>query len=394
MRVVFIPHDGEYKYGANMSLVNLLEGLKTYGVDVMVISPEKGSLLSTLDRISVPYVVHPFAFWMHQLPYRGWGRAAPGVRRIIKRAWINLRAVPSIARIMSDWQADIVYTNTSVIPIGRDVADRLKIPHVWHLREFGDLDQNIHPDWGKHLFIRKIRSSAATISVSRALQQHILGSVSDSRSHVIYNGVASQEYFDSLRQRMTYHYQTSHNAHFLMVGAISPSKGQYEAIQALGQISSVIPEGRLSIAGTGEEDYVTACKKAADALGIMDRVNFLGYVKNPLDLYMEASAVLMCSRSEAMGRVTAEAMAAGRPVIGFDNAGTSELIEHECNGLLYKDVPDELAANMLRIAMNPAWGRTLGENGWQIARSKFTIEAYSSQVYSVLTDILKSTHQA
>jgi len=40
----------------------------------------------------------------------------------------------------------------------------------------------------------------------------------------------------------------------------------------------------------------------------------------------------MCSRHEAMGRVTVEAMSACLPVIGFDNGGTAELIEHERSG--------------------------------------------------------------
>ena len=37
---------------------------------------------------------------------------------------------------------DIIHTNTGVIHEGLKVAKRLKIPHVWHLREYQDKDFN------------------------------------------------------------------------------------------------------------------------------------------------------------------------------------------------------------------------------------------------------------
>jgi glycosyltransferase involved in cell wall biosynthesis len=53
----------------------------------------------------------------------------------------------------------------------------------------------------------------------------------------------------------------------------------------------------------------------------------------------------MCSKNEALGRVTIEAMSRGTPVIGFDNAGTSEIIKHAYNGFLYKEGASELSEN-------------------------------------------------
>ena len=45
----------------------------------------------------------------------------------------------------------------------------------------------------------------------------------------------------------------------------------------------------------------------------------------------------MFSKSEGFGRVTIESAFHGVPVIGFDNAGTSELIIHEKTGCLFQD---------------------------------------------------------
>jgi len=73
----------------------------------------------------------------------------------------------------------------------------------------------------------------------------------------------------------------------------------------------------------------------------------------------------------------------------FDNGGTAELIEHERSGLLYSGGVEELAACMARFMEDPAWARGLGQQGWQVARSKFTTELYARQVYDVLQGVLK-----
>ena len=64
-----------------------------------------------------------------------------------------------------------------------------------------------------------------------------------------------------------------------------------------------------------------------------------------------------------MGRVTAEAMASARPVIGYDSDGTTELIDDGHNGLLYDGSTKDLAASMNRFVNNPNLARSFGQNG-------------------------------
>src|SRR5437660_388252 len=59
LRVLFITHYAEI-YGANLSLLNLIEGLGRYGVRAHVISPEQGDLLPELARRGIPAAVLPF----------------------------------------------------------------------------------------------------------------------------------------------------------------------------------------------------------------------------------------------------------------------------------------------------------------------------------------------
>ena len=66
---------------------------------------------------------------------------------------------------------------------------------------------------------------------------------------------------------------------------------------------------------------------------------FKGIVPFQSDLYelrKHADIALMCSRGEALGRVTVEAMLSENLVIGADSAGTKEIIQNKVTGYLYK----------------------------------------------------------
>jgi glycosyltransferase involved in cell wall biosynthesis len=133
---------------------------------------------------------------------------------------------------------------------------------------------------------------------------------------------------------------------------------------------------------------VERCRALVEKLALRERVTFRGHVADPWPYFVRADAVLMCSVSEAMGRVTAEAMATGRPVIGHATGGTSELIRDGQTGLLYSGDDEALAASMRRVLERPEWRRQLGEQAWRDARERFTIERYAGSVAHSLRQAL------
>jgi len=69
-------------------------------------------------------------------------------------------------------EIDIIYTNSSVTPVGKLVAIQEHIPHIWHIRELAEL----HFSWKFILprFISTflIRNSDAVICVSNAVYNY------------------------------------------------------------------------------------------------------------------------------------------------------------------------------------------------------------------------------
>lgn len=383
LRVAFITHYTEL-YGANLSLLNLLEGLAGYGVRAHVICPDEGDLLPALARRGVPAAVLPFEWWVSP------GRSVVGAATRLLR---NIRRIRPLTAQITRWGCDLVYSNSSVFSIGALAAVELDLPHIWHLREFGRRDYALKPDFGTRLSRLGFRTADATVFVSHALRRAFLGRTTPANSHVIYNGVAREVAFDDRRRAAEALRGRQQPFTFVLVGRFRESKGQAVAIRAFAHLSARFPETRLLLVGgsgqTGDQDYYDQCRTLATELGVADRVEFWGYIPDPERAFLAADVALMCSQNEAMGRVTAEAMSACRPVIGFDGGGTSELIDPDRTGLLYRGGADALAACMARYAAEPELARQHGEAGWQVARRRHSVESYVAQVHKVIDGVLQ-----
>lgn len=395
MRIAFITHYTSL-YGANRSLLNLMDGLQKFGVTPYVIVPEVGEITQVLSDRKIPFAIIPLQFWISIdkeqcfLP-KPLDRFLRSKYNAVKHLWRNLRLLPNLIECLKEWEIDLIYTNSGVTPIGALAANKLKIPHIWHLREFIDLDYNFRHDWGKSIFCYFFRQASAQIVVSKALGSHFFADSLPKTLHTIYNGVASTSYFDQLYQQVQTEVQLEPQLDkvytFAIVGRVHPNKGQDTAIKALAQLVSQYPEVRLLIAGNGN---LKPLESLVQELDIENKVEFLGYIDDPYQVYTAADAVLMCSPNEAMGRVTVEAMAACCPVIGYDNGGTSELIDHRETGLLYQGDEAELAKYMLQLVENQKWSQKLGQNAFFNARERFSIESYAQSVYDVIQDVSMS----
>jgi glycosyltransferase involved in cell wall biosynthesis len=379
-RVTFFTHYAEL-YGANLSLLALLDGLTAHGIHARVVACDPGDLIDALTARGVPAAVLPFEWWVST---KRSPEAAAG------RAYRNLRHLRAITLQLREWGTDLVYSNASVFNTGALAAADLGLPHVWHLREFGRQDYDLLPDLGRRMHRLGFLSADATVCVSHAIRRALLAGTERPSVHVIYNGVGSEAVFEERKRAADALRTRTQPFTFVLVGRFRESKGQHVAIRAFATVAKRFPDCRLLMVGgaggTGDQSYFDMCRALPGELGVADRVDFWGYIPDPERAFLAADCALMCSRSEAMGRVTAEAMSCGRPVIGFDAAGTSELISHGQTGLLYS--ADGLAEAMAHYLTHPADAISHGDAGWTAARRRHTTEGYAAQIHAVIRGVM------
>jgi glycosyltransferase involved in cell wall biosynthesis len=103
----------------------------------------------------------------------------------------------------------------------------------------------------------------------------------------------------------------------------------------LSMLASVVlrsPLVRLLVIGDGPERV--ACEALARELGLEGHVRFLGQRSDVACLLAALDIVVMPSRSEGLSLAAIEALAAGKPIVGYAVGGLTELIRDGVNGRL------------------------------------------------------------
>ena len=118
---------------------------------------------------------------------------------------------------------------------------------------------------------------------------------------------------------------------FLYVGRVSAEK----QIDEIKPVLEAIPEARLAIVGDGPY------REALEEHFAGTNTHFVGYLQG-LELasaYASADAFIFPSRTETLGLVLLEAMAAGCPVVAARSGGIPDIVTDGVNGYLFE--PDD-----------------------------------------------------
>jgi glycosyltransferase involved in cell wall biosynthesis len=154
---------------------------------------------------------------------------------------------------------------------------------------------------------RAARLAARVIAVSELTKRDLveLYGIPDEKIVVVPNGVDPRFRADGPRPAGDY---------ALVVGALQKRKDPQAAIEAL----ALLGNGKLRLVFAGPDRGGRAeAERAAERVGLRDRVDFRGYVSQDelAELYRGAACLVFPSRYEGFGLPALEAMASGTPVV-------------------------------------------------------------------------------
>jgi glycosyltransferase involved in cell wall biosynthesis len=133
-------------------------------------------------------------------------------------------------------------------------------------------------------------------------------------------------------------------------GRIERLKGVFLLIQAFAIVIKKVPEAKLNLAGSGEDEKQVAAE--AELLGICDRCEFLGPYEGQgaMSEFMSRLDVLVHpSLTEGTPHTIGEAMAHGLPIIASDVGGIPDMLTEESGILIPVGEVQALAEAMLRV---------------------------------------------
>ncbi|CAB4558523.1 unannotated protein [freshwater metagenome] len=368
MTVAAVMHSAGLS-GSERSHVEAVADLVTLGCMVATIMPKPDSgLVAELKKSgSGIMLVEKYEWWVDSSNLE------------LKERHIAFSQIyDSIAHI----NPDVVMTQTMTVPQGALAARALGKPHVWWVREFGDLDYDFALPESPSEFGQVIRSlSDVVLTNSNAVKQHLFPH-SDDAVHVLWPSPLMQPSDVARRARQG-------ELTLGIVASLQVGKGHADLIQAIARSRLRETTIRLKFFGAGSVADRKRLRSLAKELDVSDRIEFVPHMANRAEMYGALDIVVVTSRAEAFGRIPFEATAAGRPVIYAASGGIVEYMVPGETGLSYEpgDI-DELARNITTLHQDASLPERLVAQADTHFRQLFSQPARGTALRGYLTEAI------
>lgn len=176
----------------------------------------------------------------------------------------------------------------------------------------------------------------------------------------------------------------------LSVGELNKNKNQAVIIEAIARLDN--PNIHYVLCGKG--DQREALEQLAAERGLMDKVHFLGYRKDVVDICAQVDLFAMPSKREGLPVASLEAMYSGLPVVASNIRGLSdELINEESEFLYGASDAQGFADGIGRLVEDVAARKCIGLANKE-AVVPFTLASVKREVQDLVTNLLSEGDHA
>jgi len=171
-----------------------------------------------------------------------------------------------------------------------------------------------------------------------------------------------------------------------------PDKANDRLVRAMPEILRRVPEAHAILAGDGSER--AACEALARQLGVQDRTHFLGHRTDVAAITAACNVMTVTSPADTYPYTALESYAVSKPVIGYNDGGMPEMVEHGVTGFLAQ--PDDHAAfagYIVQCLLDPALTARLGAAGREFVK-RFSIEGHVSELLGIYEQVLAAHRSA
>jgi glycosyltransferase involved in cell wall biosynthesis len=201
------------------------------------------------------------------------------------------------------------------------------------------------------------------------------------RIHVVHNGVELPDTSAFNSDKILSIHPTIKRPVLLGAGSLFWQKGFEYLIEAVKILNDRNFFPHIVIAGAGDpEPY----RKLASQLGVEAYVHFAGHRNDIQELMFGADCFILSSIDEGLPNVVLEAMGVGTPVVAADAGGTNEIITDGVDGFIVPIKDSRLLAEKIEpLLRDPLLRKTIGTNGFETVKNKFSIKCNIDGVESL-----------
>jgi glycosyltransferase involved in cell wall biosynthesis len=361
---VVVLNDSARIGGAEQSLILMGQHLDKSLFDVIVLCPTEGPLIEALTQRGVRVIPLEISHFSRKRSPLGYFASLCNVARTLRR--LNV---------------DLIHCNSSTavhwgIPLGKLMSLRT----ICHIRGVRD----IYPKFTSFL-LRHAPQTTQFVAISNFVRAHLIGlGIPEAKITVIYNGVDIEIFHPRVRESHCGADDMEQRALRIgVIGRIDDWKRQIDVIEAAGLLSSrlslkIFMVGEVWRANYSDQSYL---QSRIIELGLKSNTVFTGFRSDIPQIMAGLDVIIVPSIDEPFGRVTIEAMALGKPVIGTFSGGTPEIIQDGTTGILVPVKNPQAIANAIEtVAKNKKYAQSLGRNARRHVVEKFSVQSHVKQI--------------
>jgi len=161
----------------------------------------------------------------------------------------------------------------------------------------------------------------------------------------------------------------------LFSGTIVPRAGLDVAISALKEVVNMLPNTKMVVVGAGKDNYVRECHDLAEQLGLLDHIEFRGWVKlqELPHIIQEATIGIIPNRATEFTKINfptriCEYALLKTPMIAPAFSGIMDYLDDKDICFFRPDDHEDLARCVLELLQNPKKRREIAENAYHSCR--------------------------
>ena len=359
--ILYLSHCGSSIGGGEKQLSYLVTNIDQERYQPLVVCPDDGVFAEQLRRAAIPTVILDLPPW-----------------RKVKSLIARRGAAKKLVALAKTHNTQLIHTSDSWFnPYLCHVRERLKIPVISHVRTLLTRFQ-----------VRKYRFDQMDkiIAISKESKTPLLQAGIDAQKiDIILNCVDLSAFQPAPGPRHSREYVVG------IVGRIEPFKRQKAFAEIAAKVTAQNRKVKFHIIGEAldtpeHRTYERAVHQLVAKYQLQEVVHFTGHRTDMPKAMQELDLLVTLSA----GSVIAEAMAAGKPVIGTPVGSTAEMIVHGVTGyVVQSESMEEIANKIVALASDPTQNRRMGQRARKHAEEAFGVETHIQKVEDIYKKLLK-----
>jgi glycosyltransferase involved in cell wall biosynthesis len=289
--------------------------------------------------------------------------------------WRDLLALRHLAALLRRERFDVVSVNREHDLLLTALARRIAFP--W--RKPGRLMMSYHTATTRRQLL--IGSADAVICVSDHVRSKLLMRHPEvaGKVNVLSNGIAvgappAADKFYYNRPRRFFP-----GAGFPLIGMIGEFfKNQEELVEMIPQIKHSFPTLKVVFVGDNtNRSHMEPLLAKIHMLGVENEAIFTGKVprEKVSDIYFDLDLSVTTYRNEGFGMAHLESLAAGTPVVAYNEGGFVDIFKGENAGVLVDGGRQDFEAAVVDLLKDHANRFSMGADGYELVKRKYSVQA-------------------